>query len=279
MVTQLVDVDHIRFTQEHVYDSFNANDDRAMNVVDLIDCILKGQKTPLDLPLIRVAVKKGAYWCVDNRRLFVYKHCQLGAIPVQVCTWKDNREFELKWKNGRSVRAQTGGGRRVGVLQRTDRPFPRSAVAEPSLSKIRHFLAPDEQQRHDAAIAALRARRSQAAAEPQQLEEKQALLEVLRPLSKSSSATSSAKRKRQACVAPAAGEAAPLAARAAAEAAVPKVKRRKKKRSAAVAAEVQPEPLAKASAATGAGGTTLKVTLDCEDSGDEDYLVEVFAPS
>ena len=73
----------------------------------------------MDLPLIRVAAKRGAYWfrllispalddldkdgtdamvqvqrhirfiplgprCVENRRLFVYKHCQLGKIPVQV---------------------------------------------------------------------------------------------------------------------------------------------------------------------------------------------------
>merc|ERR1719160_1237993 len=154
----MMDVADIRFTQEHVYDTFNANDERAGSVVGLIDAILTGTKTPTDLPLIRVAAKRGAYWCVDNRRLFVYKHCQLGKIPVQVCKWRDNREFELKWRNGRSVRPQTGGGRRVGLVQRTGLPFPRSPIAEPSLSKIRHFLAPAEQQRHDAAIAALRER-------------------------------------------------------------------------------------------------------------------------
>merc|ERR1711920_850297 len=114
----LIDVATIRFTQEHIYDSFNANSDKAEagGVVGLIDAILSDKKTPRDLPLIRVAAKQGAYWCVDNRRLFVYKHCQLGEIPVQVFDWKENREFELKWRNGRQTRKKTGGGARVGVI-------------------------------------------------------------------------------------------------------------------------------------------------------------------
>merc|ERR1719433_579811 len=112
--------------------------------MELVNDIISGARTPLDLPLIRVAAKKGVYWCVDNRRLFVYKHCQLGKIPVQVFHWKDNKEFELKWRNGWSVRAQTSEGRRVGVRQRMEKPFPSSPVAEASLSEIAVYLSPEE---------------------------------------------------------------------------------------------------------------------------------------
>eukprot|EP00927_Polykrikos_kofoidii_P048391 TRINITY_DN42673_c0_g1_i1.p1 TRINITY_DN42673_c0_g1~~TRINITY_DN42673_c0_g1_i1.p1 ORF type:complete len:312 (-),score=63.37 TRINITY_DN42673_c0_g1_i1:115-1050(-) len=164
MVVRELDVANIRFTQEHVYDSFNANSEKAGNVVELIEAILRGEKTPRDLPLIRVAAKQGAYWCVDNRRLFVYKHCQLGPIPVEVYDWKDNREFELKWRNGRATRKKTNGGRRAGMIQRTDLPFPRSPVAEESLSSINRFLDQKSQKRHEERIAALRRRREAAAA-------------------------------------------------------------------------------------------------------------------
>jgi len=161
MTTVMMDVADIRFTQEHVYDSFNANSSKAGGTVELIEAILAGQKTPSDLPLIRVAPKRGAYWCVDNRRLFVYKHCQLGKIPVVVYDWKDMREFQLKWVNGLATRGQSSEGRRVGVLQRTETPFPRSAVAEPTLSQILEHMPPEQQRKHDARIASLRRQRQQ----------------------------------------------------------------------------------------------------------------------
>ncbi|CAE7368525.1 unnamed protein product [Symbiodinium pilosum] len=163
MTTKLMDVAEIRFTQEHVYDTFNANSDRAGSVLDLMDSILKGEKTPWDIPLIRVAAKKGAYWCVDNRRLFTYKHLQLGTIPVEVFSWKDNREFELKYKNGLPFRQQTSNGLRIGLLQRSGRPFPRSPVAEPTLSKFTKFFTPAQQRKHEAQIAALRKKRDKEA--------------------------------------------------------------------------------------------------------------------
>mmetsp|Transcript_1707 Transcript_1707/g.2980 ORF Transcript_1707/g.2980 Transcript_1707/m.2980 type:complete len:225 (+) Transcript_1707:10-684(+) len=149
MTTQLMEVSNIRFTQEHVYDTFNANSDRAGSVLDLMDSILSGEKTPWDIPLIRVAAKKGAYWCVDNRRLFTYKHLQLGKIPVQVFGWKENREFELKYRNGLPFRQQTSNGLRVGLIQRSDRAFPRSSVAEPALSKFQKLFTKAEQRKHE----------------------------------------------------------------------------------------------------------------------------------
>eukprot|EP00408_Alexandrium_pacificum_P011712 CAMPEP_0171221646 /NCGR_PEP_ID=MMETSP0790-20130122/34863_1 /TAXON_ID=2925 /ORGANISM="Alexandrium catenella, Strain OF101" /LENGTH=213 /DNA_ID=CAMNT_0011687583 /DNA_START=68 /DNA_END=706 /DNA_ORIENTATION=- len=182
MVTTLVDVNDIRFTQEHVYDTFNANDARAGGVVELIEAIISGSKTPTDLPLIRVAAKRGAYWCVDNRRLFVYKHCQLGRIPVEVHNWKDSREFELKYRNGLTVRPQTGNGVRVGVIQRTDTPFPRSPVAEPSLTTIRVPYSPQQQRKHDAAIAKLRRRRERKASAGVAAEQVASLAESQRQL-------------------------------------------------------------------------------------------------
>mmetsp|Transcript_164823 Transcript_164823/g.528880 ORF Transcript_164823/g.528880 Transcript_164823/m.528880 type:complete len:291 (-) Transcript_164823:90-962(-) len=159
MAEKMMDVADIRFTQEHVYDTFNANDERAGGVMDLVEAIMAGTKTVRDMPLIRVAVKRGAYWCVDNRRLFVYKHCQLGQIPVIIMDWKDMREFELKWKNGLATRCVTSEGRRVGILQRTDVPFPTSHAVEPSLCTITTPMTPERQSKHDAQIAALRARR------------------------------------------------------------------------------------------------------------------------
>lgn len=285
---QLVDVEQIRFTQEHVYDSFNANDKRAMNVVDLIECILRGEKTPLDLPLIRVAAKKGAYWCVDNRRLFVYKHCQLGKIPVHVCAWKDNREFELKWRNGQAVRSQTSGGRRVGILQRTELPFPRSPVVEPSLSQIRHYFAPAQQLKHDSAIAALRARRGDKGAaaklkETGQPEQVQSLLQVLGTGPK----IVRAKRKKRRGAAVTDEKVMKSMDEAAADAKISTGGRRrgKRKRAASSTAKAEGSEEAveshaiRASGSGVGGGAKLSVTLDGEDSGDEDYSVEVFAPS
>ncbi|CAE8592447.1 unnamed protein product, partial [Polarella glacialis] len=149
---------------EHVFDSFNANSEKAGNVMDLIDAILRGEKVPADLPLIRVAARRGHYWCIDNRRCFVYKHCQLGKIPVEVFEWKDNREFELKYRNGFPFRQQTGNGQRAGLIQRTEIPFPRSPVAENALSTFVHLMGPEEQERHEAAIATLRKRREVEAA-------------------------------------------------------------------------------------------------------------------
>ncbi|CAK8998507.1 unnamed protein product [Durusdinium trenchii] len=161
MVTRLMDVGEIRFTQEHVYDTFNANSERAGSVLDLMESILSGAKTPWDIPLIRVAAKKGAYWCVDNRRLFTYKHLQLGKIPVQVFSWKENREFELKYRNGLPFRRQTANGLRAGLIQRSPEPFPRSPVAEASLSKFQKLFTPKQQRKHDARIAALKLAREQ----------------------------------------------------------------------------------------------------------------------
>eukprot|EP00913_Durusdinium_trenchii_P005596 g5215.t1 len=98
--------------------SDRAEQERAGSVLDLMESILSGAKTPWDIPLIRVAAKKGAYWCVDNRRLFTYKHLQLGKIPVQVFSWKENREFELKYRNGLPFRRQTANGLRLAVWRR-----------------------------------------------------------------------------------------------------------------------------------------------------------------
>lgn len=159
----MIDVADIRFTQEHVWDSFNNNSSKGRGIVSLMKEILCGAKTPDDLPLIRVAWKQGAYWCVDNRRLFVYKHCQLGEIPVKVFHWKDNKEFELKFKNGLATRSISGEGRRIGVKMRCDEPFPISPVAEPSMCEIAVYLPEKEQAAHDAAIVALRTRREQEA--------------------------------------------------------------------------------------------------------------------
>lgn len=164
MATVMMDVSEIRFTQEKVYDTFNANSAKAGGMVELMDEILSGKKTPSDLPLIRIAHKRGAYWCVDNRRLFTYKHCQLGEIPVKVFEWKDMREFELKYRNGVLSRQQSSEGRRAGVIQRTDIPFPRSSVAERALSEISVYMSKRQQHLHDAKIASLRHRREKNAA-------------------------------------------------------------------------------------------------------------------
>lgn len=239
MVTKLIDVNSIRFTQEHVYDSFNANSERAGGVVELINDIISGSKTPADLPLIRVAAKKGAYWCVDNRRLFVYKHCQLGEIPVQVFSWKDNREFELKWRNGLASRAQTGKGARVGILQRTDTPFPLSPVAEESLSKIHTYMSREEQRHHDAGIEALRRCREQKSSAGKVRPGVQE--EALRKILESSHAVAKGKKRKG-------------------------------------ATRVGPPAKRKQSGAeSGTSAVKLTVTMDQEDSSDEAYAIEVVA--
>ncbi|CAE7360340.1 unnamed protein product [Symbiodinium natans] len=251
MVTKLMDVAEIRFTQvaEHVYDTFNANSERAGSVLDLMESILKGDKTPWDIPLIRVAAKKGAYWCVDNRRLFTYKHLQLGMIPVEVFNWKDNREFELKYKNGLPYRQQTSNGLRIGLLQRSGRPFPRSPVAEPTLSKFTKLFSAVQQRKHEAQIATLAKKR---------LEEDQT------PAGGASTVATALEDLLQGGKG---GEgevpADPPAAR----------KKRKRKKA--------PVPKAKAQKCTEEAampGEKLTVTMAKEDSDDEEFDVEITAP-
>lgn len=278
MTECIVDVADIRFTQEHVYDSFNANSAKAGGVVELIEDILAGKKTPRDLPLIRVASKRGAYWCVDNRRLFVYKHCQLGRIPVEVYGWKDSREFEIKWKNGLATRTQTNGGRCVGVIQRTDTPFPRSPVAEPSLSNISVPMTRDIQRSHDAIIAALRKKREhdwakEAASVPNDTAASAELSLRGILLAGDDSCRKNLKKKRRL------NEPAHLESTSGPEvdglnkptlqkgAVVNKTRSKKRRRTA----------LAQKKAENNAGVAKLTIALDQEESGDDAYDVEVTA--
>ncbi|CAL1136521.1 unnamed protein product [Cladocopium goreaui] len=227
-----MEVSNIRFTQEHVYDTFNANSDRAGSVLDLMESILSGEKTPWDIPLIRVAAKKGAYWCVDNRRLFTYKHLQLGKIPVQVFGWKENREFELKYRNGLPFRQQTSNGLRAGLIQRSERAFPRSSVAEPSLSKFQKLFTKAEQRKHEARIAELRRKRDKELQEDKDADarEADASLKAVRAKRKvRTSGTLGGKKRRVA----------------------PKIEEKDKK---------------------------LTVTLDKEDSEEDDFAIEISAP-
>ena len=70
---QLLEVDKICFTQSHAFDSFST----GKSTTELINGLLAGQITERGEPLIRVAWHEGAFWPIDNRRLFVYKHCRL----------------------------------------------------------------------------------------------------------------------------------------------------------------------------------------------------------
>jgi len=266
MVETLMDVSDIRFTQEHIYDTFNANDERASGLAEFIESILSGRKTPLDMPLIRVAVKKGTYWCVDNRRLFVYKHCQLGRIPVQVCAWKENREFELKWRNGRSARAQTGNGARVGVIQRTETPFPRSPAAEPSLSSIDVFFSPQQQRKHDAAIAELRRRREGDAVEGAAAQRAASLAASKRQLG-SLLLNSQGGGKRKAKAARGDSAAKPLTGEKEEEGQSRPARRPKRRKRLSGGPAV----------AEAADGAKLTVAMDGDGSSDEAYAVELVA--
>lgn len=269
MTASTVDVADIRFTQEHVYDTFNANSSKAGTMMELMNDILNGDKTPADLPLIRVAQKRGAYWCVDNRRLFVYKHLQLGPIPVQVFNWNDNREFALKYRNGLPTRAQTGDGRRAGLIQRGSTPLPRSPIAEPSLSHIRKYMSSKEQSRHEARIMKLRASR-ESDSKPE-IAQEHALRELFPVLKKK-------KTKRKQCRISGSGNV------------EGKPKRRKKvhadlKLDHCEGSSVTQKPklidVAHTTASTlrSTASTAFTVTMEQEDSGDEAFSVEVFTPN
>eukprot|EP00931_Biecheleriopsis_adriatica_P101092 TRINITY_DN76302_c0_g1_i1.p1 TRINITY_DN76302_c0_g1~~TRINITY_DN76302_c0_g1_i1.p1 ORF type:complete len:268 (+),score=88.25 TRINITY_DN76302_c0_g1_i1:56-859(+) len=266
MTTVMMDVADIRFTQEHVYDTFNANSEKAGSVIDLMEAILAGEKTPSDLPLIRVAAKKGAYWCVDNRRLFTYKHCQLGKIPVQVFNWKDNREFELKYKNGLPFRQQTSNGLRAGLIQRSDVPFPRTPVAEPSLSKFRVHLSPAQQRQHEAKIAALKKKREESASSDRESVKSADALRDLLQQSAPEAAPSKAKTKKKA-------KGKQVQKRAACKEAeqaetVQPCKRRKK----------MSKQAKKETATVQESSGKLTLTMEQEDSDDEAFAVEIMAP-
>jgi len=295
MTTELLDVANIRFTQEHIYDSFNANcakavDNAGASTVALIEQILRSEKTPLDLPLIRVAAKHGAYWSVDNRRLFVYKHCRLGRIPVQVFDWKENREFELKWKNGLATRTKAGKGQRIGILQRTKVPFPQSPVMEPSLSEVHRFLDEAAQTRHEAMIVELSRKRDEEAASAER-ESRSANEQALGNLLSSSTSLRLGKRKkRKRCSTPLVGEehgehdisgqaslSVPVEEHRAVEATSNLAKTPKRK---VKTRRLQAEQVAEVSLQQkiSSNGTTLTVTME-EDSDNEAFEVQLFAPA
>eukprot|EP00929_Paragymnodinium_shiwhaense_P072990 TRINITY_DN37070_c0_g2_i1.p1 TRINITY_DN37070_c0_g2~~TRINITY_DN37070_c0_g2_i1.p1 ORF type:complete len:615 (+),score=60.72 TRINITY_DN37070_c0_g2_i1:151-1995(+) len=143
---RLVSVDMIRFTQKHVYDSFST----GRSIMELIDGLLSGGVDhSTDVPLIRVAWNDGAFWSIDNRRTFIYKHCRLGRACVEVCRWEENPEFAMKHKNGEMTRTENDGGNRVGLKQRLDIPLPRSSVMNDTYTEVQHYMTPEAQEEHD----------------------------------------------------------------------------------------------------------------------------------
>ncbi|CAE8650876.1 unnamed protein product, partial [Polarella glacialis] len=145
---RLVLLEDIRFTQRQVNDSFS-HEQRP--VLELIEGLIAGTTDHRTVPLIRIAWHEGAFWSIDNRRLFCYKHCRLGRVLVEVCRWgADNPEFEMKWKNGRDARTDADEGRRAGVVQRlTGLPFPQSQVMNLSESHVTLFMDSACQLEHD----------------------------------------------------------------------------------------------------------------------------------
>eukprot|EP00435_Cladocopium_sp_Y103_P040190 s622_g10.t2 len=127
---RLLRVCDIAFTQRQVNDSFSHE---RRDVMELIEGVLHD----------------GQFWAIDNRRLFVYKHCKVERVLVEVIRWEDQHEFEMKWKNGLHSRGP-GRGHTAGVVQRLmHRPFPRSPVMNEEQSEISWFMDDDAQYHHD----------------------------------------------------------------------------------------------------------------------------------
>lgn len=159
-------LEDVRFTQSCVNDSFSHE---KRPIMELVDGLLSGAIDHRDVPLIRVAWHDGAFWSVDNRRTFVFKHCRLIRILAQVLLWEEQHEFEMKQKGGRRKHSFTNEGLQVGLVQRLpERPLPRSPISA-STSSVGNYFDDDEQARHEELLDALERRRAREIAFEDQL--------------------------------------------------------------------------------------------------------------
>ena len=109
----LVDPLPIYFTFSRIRPQFSC----GRFVKDTLEELLAGNISPADLPSIAVLTDGENLFSLNNRRLFVYKHCQLGRIQVELWEWAEMREFEMKWRNGMGSCGESGNGQRVGLIR------------------------------------------------------------------------------------------------------------------------------------------------------------------
>ncbi|CAK0909507.1 unnamed protein product [Prorocentrum cordatum] len=120
---RLIDMDDVLFTQSHVHDSFSHE---MRPVLDMVNALLRGDVEQRDIPVVRVAWRSGAFWSIDNRRTFVFKHCKVGRACLEVCEW--TQEFDMKWRGGSAMHEQSGGGKRAGLIQRLKDPVALTRI-------------------------------------------------------------------------------------------------------------------------------------------------------
>lgn len=154
---RLIDMDHVLFTQSHINDSFSHE---MRPVLEMVNALLRGDLDQREIPVVRVAWRSGAFWSIDNRRTFVFKHCKVGRACLEVCEW--TQEFDMKLKGGSAAHEQSGGGKRAGLVQRLkDLAFPCSDVIAFDMTKndVSKLMDSEEQAHHDGMVSAFMAKR------------------------------------------------------------------------------------------------------------------------
>mmetsp|Transcript_18625 Transcript_18625/g.39918 ORF Transcript_18625/g.39918 Transcript_18625/m.39918 type:complete len:567 (-) Transcript_18625:53-1753(-) len=140
---RLVPVDEIVFTDNQVTDILSLSG-RDVPMMELINDILFKGVDHRNLPLVKVAWWDGAYWALENQLTFVYKHCRMGRVLVEVVS----RAMCPELDNILAKRPEQY--KRIGINQRSERPFPQSlALLRYTCCAWQSMMSREEQQAHD----------------------------------------------------------------------------------------------------------------------------------
>ena len=109
-----VDPSTVRFTHDSVSPTFSTGED----VFDVIRKLKNGDKLPDEFPPIRIHLRDGKWYTLDNRRLYVMKEAGVSKIKTVVATAEEvAKEWDSKFtteNDGCSVRVRSGPRRRRG---------------------------------------------------------------------------------------------------------------------------------------------------------------------
>jgi len=150
-----IDVQRIGYTTRLILDTFT--DGRSL--MEMIERLLNDKDYYRQIPLMRVVYHDGLYWSKDNRRLFVFKHCCLGEIEVEMQV--SDEDFVSSNPNDIQVAGTYQERYRTKIIlsQRFDCiALPRSPFWSHGVTK---YLSDADQLEHERRVAAMPGRHTQ----------------------------------------------------------------------------------------------------------------------
>ncbi|KAL3691422.1 hypothetical protein R1sor_005073 [Riccia sorocarpa] len=87
-----VDPQTLLFTQDSIKNTFKEPRE-AEGIDDAVEAILSGQLKASDFPAMRVVSYDGRLWCLDNRRLWVFKKARVPCVKIKITYNSSNPRF------------------------------------------------------------------------------------------------------------------------------------------------------------------------------------------